>query len=530
MKKIKKSMMFMWPFVWAAFLLLWGCFDGMESSGGESNVMDDQYSPLIVKKAKALVESRPDFCLPDTHKPVGTSSKSTHKKGSEAMDDIKVDWDDYRLVVDGNRQMALFPIKGKGQPTAFTALTMGGQTHKRMNMVTNKLLVRQNDDKSLTGVVLTYIYDQNYYNEFGKELDALAYEFTKTHFTGFFITSRLDGTILLGRRIENGKEVFSFRYRSSLPGKASNVEDSCSHDVHLFLWLNPGTVVKRVSLLDFEYDTTEKCSLCGKPIEDCTCVDIVACSKCGEKIVDGKCGCNKDETEGSGQTGPTCPTCHSVIGNDGRCACCQICRMYPCRCGGASGGSGGGNNGGSSGGSGGTTRPPGGGSTGGGNNTGGTQAARPGTTAVKNAAKNAVSTINRLYGTKDSYCNYGVQQAFKNIFGSSNLPPGMKGKANEMARAWRNNPKYWQPISLSQAQDYANKGYFVVAGYINPNPNKSGHVVVIMPGTAVYSSKWGCNVPMTMDTGYKKRWDYKFLSNSFGPDKKNNITYYFYKR
>ena len=53
MKKIKKSMMFMWPFVWAAFLVLWGCFDGMESSGEESNVMDDQYSPLIVKKAKA---------------------------------------------------------------------------------------------------------------------------------------------------------------------------------------------------------------------------------------------------------------------------------------------------------------------------------------------------------------------------------------------------------------------------------------------------------------------------------------------
>ena len=49
-------MMFMWPFVWAAFLVLWGCFDGMESSGEESNVMDDQYSPLIVKKAKALVE------------------------------------------------------------------------------------------------------------------------------------------------------------------------------------------------------------------------------------------------------------------------------------------------------------------------------------------------------------------------------------------------------------------------------------------------------------------------------------------
>lgn len=89
MEKIKKSMKFMWPCMWAVFLLLWGCFDGMESSGGESNVMDDQYSPLIVKKAKALVESRPDFCLPDTHKSVEESSKSTRKKGSGAMDDIK---------------------------------------------------------------------------------------------------------------------------------------------------------------------------------------------------------------------------------------------------------------------------------------------------------------------------------------------------------------------------------------------------------------------------------------------------------
>ena len=100
------------------------------------------------------------------------------------MDDIKVDWDDYRLVVDGNRQMALFPIKGKGQPTAFTALTMGGQTHKRQNMMPNKLLVRQNDDKSLTGVVLTFIYDQNYYNEFGMELDAMENEIIFNQFKG----------------------------------------------------------------------------------------------------------------------------------------------------------------------------------------------------------------------------------------------------------------------------------------------------------------------------------------------------------
>lgn len=453
------------------------------------------------------------------------------------MDDIKVNWDDYRLVVDGKRQMALFPIESKGQPTAFTALTMDGQTHKRMNMVTSKLLVRQNDDKSLTGVVLTYIYDQNYYNEFGKELDALAYEFTGTHFTGFFITSRLDGSILLGRRIENGKEVFSFRHRPSLPGKASNVEDSCSHDVHLFLWLNLGTVAKRVSLLDFEYDTTDKCSFCGKPIDDCTCVDIVACSKCGEKIVDGKCGCNKDET--GGQVGTTCSTCHVVITENG-CNCCPLCRMYPCMCdeytGGGSGNIGGGNNGnGSSGGGNIGGGNIGGGDTGGGTVVGGgsgdgSEVARPGNVAIKTAAKETVVTIKRLYGYKSSQCNRGVQAAFKNIFGDSNLPPGMKGLANDMARAWRDNPKHWQAIPLELAQSYANAGYFVVAGYIHPDPKESGHVVMIVPGTEKYSPNWGCRVPMTMDTGYRKRWDNMFLSDSFGPEKKKYIKYYFYKR
>ena len=128
------------------------------------------------------------------------------------------------------------------------------------------------------------------------------------------------------------------------------------------------------------------------------------------------------------------------------------------------------------------------------------------------------------------FCFYRKTFRTTLIFGSSNLPPGMKGKANEMARAWRNNPKYWQPISLSQAQDYANKGYFVVAGYINPNPNKSGHVVVVVPGTEVWSDSWGCNVPATMDTGWEKRGSDYHLNDSFSAGKKERVVFYFYKR
>lgn len=56
-----------------------------------------------------------------------------------------------------------------------------------------------------------------------------------------------------------------------------------------------------------------------------------------------------------------------------------------------------------------------------------------------------------------------------------------------MVKYWMNNPSLWQEIAMSQAQGYANQGYFVVAGWINPNSNKSGHVVIIMPGQTEYN-------------------------------------------
>lgn len=116
---------------------------------------------------------------------------------------------------------------------------------------------------------------------------------------------------------------------------------------------------------------------------------------------------------------------------------------------------------------------------------------------------------------------------FKSIYGSSDLPPGMTGRANDMVQAWGNAPNYWQEIQLSEAQSYANQGYFVVAGYYNPSG--SGHVVVVVPGSESYSASWGCCVPMTMDTGQNKRGsDYK-LSESFGPRKKDKVRFYYLK-
>lgn len=127
----------------------------------------------------------------------------------------------------------------------------------------------------------------------------------------------------------------------------------------------------------------------------------------------------------------------------------------------------------------------------------------------------AKSVAKSIPGT-DAQCSEGVRRALKKLFGK--LPAGMNCNANSMVKYWMNNPSLWQEIAMSQAQGYANQGYFVVAGWINPSGGY-GHVVVIVPGTERYSENWGKKVPNTMDTGYNMRSSSQKLSNSFAREK-----------
>lgn len=147
-------------------------------------------------------------------------------------------------------------------------------------------------------------------------------------------------------------------------------------------------------------------------------------------------------------------------------------------------------------------------------------------TQITNAAKNAVAEMIANYDMNKAVCNFGVNTMFKSLFGSNELDGK---KANDMVRYWQNNPSHWEQISMSQAQQLANEGYFVVAGWINPNSGESGHVVVVVPGEESYSSKWGCDVPQTMDTGRKNRAASQPISEGFGPDKKDNVKFFKYK-
>lgn len=97
-----------------------------------------------------------------------------------------------------------------------------------------------------------------------------------------------------------------------------------------------------------------------------------------------------------------------------------------------------------------------------------------------------------------------------------------------MVEYWKNSSN-WRSIPMSHAQALVNDGNFVVAGWINPVPGESGHVVAVVPGEEVYSKSWGGMVPVVMDTGKNKRFTSTSIANSFGSNKKPDVLFFIYE-
>ena len=141
----------------------------------------------------------------------------------------------------------------------------------------------------------------------------------------------------------------------------------------------------------------------------------------------------------------------------------------------------------------------------------------------------AVNEFKSLYikdGVYLAACNFGVQRIFALVVGVRNIP-GMSGRANDMVKAWDSNPEYWQKVSMADAIHYAERGYFVVCGWYNPTGG-SGHVTVIVAGKKKFVE--GQYWPYNADTGSKKRSEEMPVRDSYGPGKRYNLCFYYYKK
>lgn len=506
-----------------------GCTDWIDISEHESpHAM--QHAPDIVKEAQVLMKQRGDFSLLNMNlrsdKDVAQAKRETTFAKA-----LKIRWDKYHLFYDRGQEGVVIPIEGYTL-TALSVLNKEGRVKHTKNKVSAKLIVRRENDNTLTTIIGTYVYDQNYARENHRELDTLAYDFEDSRFTGYFITSHLNGKFILGRNLKKGKEAFAFILNQNPK------EHHCEQDIHLYLGINTQAPITRSTFTEQETRPNDHCESCDRPKSDCGCAVVIGCKTCKQTIQNGTCACDNER----------CSTCNY---RKKECDCCKTCNrprnICICHAYQVNPPSDGSQDGSDNNNTGGTGRGDSGGTGNGGNISGSTNDGKGGgqqkpppspyklntpyTLSQAQVQSTTASVVNQMtakYGSSLAVCNFGVQTAFKALFPNQS-PPGMSGRANEMVKAWGANPHKWEKITIDQAQAYANAGLFVVAGWVNPNPNESGHVVVIVPGQAKIHKSSNQPMPRTMDTGGNKRGTHYYLYDSFGKSKLPHVVFYYYK-
>lgn len=428
-----------------------------------------------------------------------------------------MDWETFQLIEKNGETLVLFPLKHE-TATVMVEYFDEGRPRKVAAPMRSKFLVKRCVGGELAGFVVSYLPSPAYSRSHPGAVDSLGVAFGGTGYSGFYFVSRLDGRLLHGTRYEDG-EARAFVNVDNYLRLDTAAADYAAAPFSMSLFV--GGKMTRTGLSRNVGETPNSmCIFCGLPVYGIMC-------PCGMTVI-----IEADRCERCGKAHPWRDYCEM----------CTECNRFPCECpddpgydpttdpnydpDGGTGGQTGGGGGGPAGGRGDGGKPSGG-QTGGG---GGSQTTQKGyliPANITNAAKRVCERLTAEHGTSKAICNLSVKEMYRELIGT--LPDGMDVKANKMTEYWMQHPEQWQPISLSQAQDYANKGYFVVVGWINPNPASSGHVVVIVPGTPLPGGGWKTKVPNALEMGSNRR-GIKGLNYSFHKNKKDQIKIFYYKK
>ncbi len=448
--------------------LLVGCTDVLDR-----DFYDDGYKPSVVLEAKQFIESgKVRVSLLDMGRAYMSETEKNTKANAKA--DFSIDWGNYRVRTEGTADVVYVPIKlNKKKNQAFTMQTQDGRVKGFSHQFYSTLiLVEGKNGKGFDAVMATYLYGGNMKED---DVKLMGRDFESASYTGYYITSNLDGTMLAGRYFEDGECKFRFRQNPVAPSERKAVTTKAiadadtikKHDrqgVHLFLNVNPLKRVKmtRSSNYDMEWLMTH-CSFCGEYWEDCTCVtidDYPLCQYCHTDIVDGYCGHH--------------------------CTLCDVCMIgFPTHSHYYGPEWGGGYN------------PPGGGSGTGGGGTyyGGDPDPEPepepnvptnsNTFTAEyylEAAQTAFNKVAADYPNSPA-CAEGVREMSRRLF--NRVLDELIGNANTVYNNLENNSKEnnrkWHKINYTQANFYASQGYFVIAAW-NSGSDEMGHVDTILPG------------------------------------------------
>ena len=265
----------------------------------------DEYTPSVIMQANQLIESgKIKVSLLDLERAYMSETSKNSKSNSKR--DFSIEWSDYRVKTEGTVDVVYVPIRlNKKKNQIFTLQTEDGRMKGFSHQFYCTLIMASGKDgKGFEAVMATYLYGGNMKED---DIKRMGRDFESSGYSGYYITSTLDGTMLSGRYFEDGECKFRFRQNPLPPSERNEVATKTKamaesdtirkhdhHGLHIFLNVNP---LKRARMTkgsnnDMEWLMTH-CSLCGKFYEDCTCVtveDYPLCQYCHTDIINGRCG------------------------------------------------------------------------------------------------------------------------------------------------------------------------------------------------------------------------------------------------
>ncbi|WP_288088005.1 hypothetical protein [Bacteroides acidifaciens] len=494
------------------------CFYSCENTDNTEGVEQEELPPETIEamnylKTKEL--SLPDMHQTSSHPTVSTrSAMAVPKTLTEKKAMILPDWSSLQTYRDEREDVRLFSLKDTKTPlSGFVYTRIKGKEERLLAVSTSKLALWKVKGR-LIGRIITYLPDRKFLKA-GHDIKELGYKLEGSEFSGFCLVSTLDGKFLYGDKYEKGQHLFHFMHnpnifnhktnnKTNAPAATAENENLETSRIYIALFTESSSIQSLTTYSDIEEDNFI-CSFCGLPADSCTCITItpggVRCPICG--ALWGSCSCLSDgnEPENGGNNGS----------NDDY--------EGPSGGGSGTGSSGGGNSGGNS------------GSEGSGSGSGDIVITSPNQRPVKNITQAASDAVDKVlkdhnYDTETAHCNEGVRNVFYNLYQSKEL---YNMRANDMVKYWKNHPGKWEVIRMDEAQELANQGFFVVAGWINTKG--SGHVCLVVPGKGS-RGKWDgvmMNVPNTMDTGAGMRDKSQPITRSFGKNKHNGVIFFKYK-
>lgn len=527
---------------WATLLLaVASCSDGLELSDMPPPETLSN-APAIVQEARKQLQEQGNFHLLNMQG-WGARAMRGASSSENTLTAEHVRWEKYHLFKDGEQECAAIPIES-GVRTALTVLNTDGRVRKTRNKVTTKLIVNKEPNGRITFLIGTYVYDHNYARDYGDEIAKLGYLLDDTHFTGYFMLSRLrDGSLVFGRCMRNGREYFSFRANPHPRAKGGDTDSG----IHLYLGLDGSTRMTRSAQLEEESDDEMICSSCHRPASSCGCAVVTLCRICHENVINGRCGCSRDKCPYCGFPKKECNCCQKCHQNKSQCTCnTPNTEEWSSSSGSSSGDSGGG-----------SSSWAGDGGSGGGNYHGPNPGPPPppdysggGNSNVETPDKKVESPKENIPPTQKTYhiglsranslssevvhsipgseamCNVGVYKYVEKAFPGISFPE-LKGlRANDMVTSLKAHTERWYATrNADEAQKYAQSGFLVIGGW-HSGTKSSGHVVIILPKEAGDKSKY----PRTMDTGSGMRSNTQHLNDSFRKSRIPQVVYFIFKQ